>query len=58
MNDTIHGQPTSMRITGLGDPNRWTATSPAGAHVQVEVRGPDLLIATTASEHDLTIEPY
>jgi hypothetical protein len=58
MNDTITGQPTSMRITGLGDPGRWTATSPTGAAVETEVRGPDLLIRTTVGGHDLTIKPY
>jgi hypothetical protein len=60
MNDAITGQPTSMRITGLGDPGRWTATSPTSATVQIEteVRGPDLLVRTTAGRHDLTIGPY
>jgi hypothetical protein len=58
VNDTIAGKPTSLRITGLGDPSRWTATSPTGATVDTEVRGPDLLVTTTAGQRDLTIGPY
>ena len=56
MNASVTGQSTSMRVTGLDDPSRWTATSPDGPPVDVEARGPDLLLHTEVGRHDLLVE--
>jgi hypothetical protein len=57
MNDRVAGQPTSMRVTGLDDPARWTVTSPDGPPVGVEVRGPDLVLRTEVGRHSFLVEP-
>ena len=57
MNDAVVGQPTTMRVTGLDDPHRWTARTRSEVHLGVEVSGPDLLIHATVGQHDLLVEP-
>lgn len=57
VNDSVVGEPTSMRVTGLGDPIRWTVRSPAGVPAAAEPRGPDLVVVTTVGAHDLVVEP-
>jgi hypothetical protein len=57
VNDAVQGQPTSMRVTGLGDPSRWTARSANGAPVEGEARGPDFLIRTVVGAHEFVVEP-
>jgi hypothetical protein len=57
MNDTVVGHPTSMRITGLDDPAVFKASSPDGATVDVEPRGPDLLIRTTVGRQAILVAP-
>lgn len=55
-NDELIGKATSMRVTNLDDPARWTAHSPDGPPVDSDVNGPDLVITTTLGRHDLIIE--
>ena len=57
MNDTVIGQPTTMRVTGLDDPAAFTASSPDGAPVETELRGPDLLVHTQVGGHSLLVAP-
>jgi hypothetical protein len=45
-----------MRVTRLDDASRWTARSDEGAPVHVEPQGPDLLIKTVVSAHDIVVE--
>jgi hypothetical protein len=56
MNDSVVGAPTSMRVTGLDDPSRWTARCPDGAPLEVEVRDDDLVLGTAVGEHDIVVE--
>jgi hypothetical protein len=58
MNDSVVGQPTSMRVTGLADPTRWHVTSPDNAPAEAEPEGPDLIVRTPVGRHSLTIERY
>jgi hypothetical protein len=56
MNDAAIGQPTSMRVTGLGDPGRWRATSPDGPAVEGEASGLDLIVRTPVGRHSVVVE--
>jgi hypothetical protein len=57
MNADVIGQPTSLRVVGLADPTRCRATSPGGAPVDVDVRGPDMIVRTSVGHHSLLVEP-
>lgn len=56
MNDSVVGQPTSMRITGLDEPGRSTARATEGAPAGVESHGSDLVLHTVVGTHDLVVE--
>jgi hypothetical protein len=56
MNDTVAGQPTMLRVTGLPDPTRWRATSPDGPPAHDAVRGSDLIVHTSVGRHSLVVE--
>jgi hypothetical protein len=58
MNDTVIGQPTTMRVTGLDDPAAFTATSPDGVPVDTELRGSDLLVHVPLGRHSLLVAPH
>ena len=58
MNDTVIGQPTTMRVTGLDDPSTFTASSPDGAPVETELRGPDLLLHVPLGGHSLVVAAH
>jgi hypothetical protein len=55
MNEGVHGKPTSMIISGLGDPAAFSASSPDGAPIEAEVRGRELVIKTQVGNHSLLI---
>jgi hypothetical protein len=57
MNDTVVGQPTSLRVTGLDDPAGFAARSPDGAPVDAQPRGPDLLLHTPVGGQSLVVAP-
>jgi hypothetical protein len=57
MNDSLAGHPTMMRVTGLDDPSAFTASSPDGAPVDVELRGRDLLLHTPVGAHSILVAP-
>jgi hypothetical protein len=56
INDSMHGRPTTMRVTGLGDPGRWTARTSDGPRVEVTTQGLDLLLHTSIGQHSLVVE--
>ncbi len=58
MNDAVVGQPTSMRVTGLDDPDHWRVASPQGAPASVEARAGDLIIHTSVGRHSLVVGRY
>jgi len=55
MNDDVVGRPTSWRITGLDDPDRWTVTS--GVVAETSSEDGDLVIHTVVGSHDYTVSP-
>lgn len=57
MNESVVGQPTSMIVSGLDDPTTYAVRSAAGARVDVEFRGPDLVLHTQVGRHSLLIAP-
>lgn len=57
MNDAVVGQPTTMRVSGLDDPAAYSAHSPDGVPLEVEVRGGDLVLQTQVREHSLLVAP-
>ena len=46
VNDSVVGQPTSWRLSGLNDPSRWQVTAPAGVPVETRVQDADLIVDT------------
>jgi hypothetical protein len=58
MNDTVIGQPITMRVTGLHDPAAFTASSPDTTPVETEVRGSDLLVHLPLGGHSLLVAPH
>lgn len=56
MNDSVHGTPTTMRVTGLDDPNGWTARTSDGSRVDITTEGSDVLLHTSVGEHSLVVE--
>jgi Linalool dehydratase/isomerase len=56
INGSMHGRPTTMRVTGLGDPSRWTARTSDGPQVEVTTKGSDLLLHTSVGQHSVVVE--
>jgi hypothetical protein len=56
INDSMHGRPTTMRVTGLGDPSRWTERTSDGPQVEVTTKGSDLLLHTSVGQHGAVVE--
>ena len=57
MNESVVGQPTSMIVSGLDDPTTYAVSSSDGARVDIEFRGPDLVLHTQVGRHSLHIAP-
>jgi hypothetical protein len=58
MNETVVGAPTSMRVTGLGDPGAFTARATDGVPVATEIDGADLLVHTQVGAHAIVVAPH
>jgi hypothetical protein len=56
MNDSIVGQPTAMRVTGLDDPNAYQVRSADGPAPASAVQGTDLIVETVVGRHSLAVE--
>jgi hypothetical protein len=56
MNDAVLGRPTTMRVTGLGDPRRWIARTSDGPQVDVTQMGSDLLLHTSVGQQSVVVE--
>ena len=50
-NEAMMGQPTSFRIVGLDDPNRWKVSGPGSS----EVDGSELVVRTQIGEHSMIV---
>jgi hypothetical protein len=57
MNDSVTGRATTLRVAGLDDPSRFTASSREGNPVDVELRGTDLLLHTQVGGHSILVAP-
>lgn len=57
MNDTVEGRPTTFRVTGLDDPQHFTARAAEGAPVEAEPEGPELIVRTVVGRHDIAVGP-
>ena len=57
INDTVTGQPTSMHIRGLTNPEAFGARSTDGAPVRTEPRGSELIVHTVVGKRALVIAP-
>src|SRR5438270_6859676 len=51
MNDAVVGTPTTWRITGLDDPERWTARAPDGVPVETGTDADELVVGTAVGAH-------
>jgi hypothetical protein len=58
MNADVVGRPTALRVAGLDDATRWHATSPDGVTVEVDVRGPELILQTSLGRHAVVVERH
>ncbi len=52
-NDEVLGRPTSFRITGLDDPDRWQVEGDA----HLATRDGELVVETSVRDHPLTLRP-
>lgn len=55
MNDSVVGRPTSLIVSGLDDPTVFAVRSPDGVPVDVDIRGPDLVLHTQVARHSLCV---
>jgi len=55
MNQSVRGVPTTMRVSGLGDPSRCTVQSTDGTPTSAVGEGPDLRLETIIGEHSLIV---
>jgi hypothetical protein len=56
VNDDAIGKPTSLRVEGLPDPQRWTVVSSTAA-VETRLLGTDLEVRFAVGAHDLVVAP-
>jgi hypothetical protein len=56
MNDAVVGAPTSWRVTGLDEPERWTATAADHAPVETRADRGDLVVETIVGAHTYRVE--
>jgi hypothetical protein len=54
MNNTVIGQQTTLRVTGLEDPGTFRAAA-TDASIESEIRGADLVIHTPIGGHAITV---
>ena len=56
MSDAVVGTPTTWRITGLDDPERWTARAPDGVPVETGTDADELVVGTAVGAHTYVID--
>ena len=56
MNESVQGRPTTLRVSGLEDPSRWTARSTDGSQLVAGVEAADLVLQVTVGEHSFVVE--